>query len=79
MVYKLNYTDKETAIADLIAKEVIDAEMNYLKGTHALVEIGFIENKIGYSYDVMSDNNINFGLAEIFPLNPMHGFLGVKK
>jgi hypothetical protein len=76
MIYKLNYTDKETAIADLILKEVIDTEMNYLKGTHALVEIGIIENKVGYAYDLMSDNIINFGSNEIFPVNPVHGFAG---
>ena len=38
-VYKLIYTDKETAIKDLIAKEVIDDDLNYLQGTHAVVWI----------------------------------------
>jgi hypothetical protein len=41
-IYKLKYTDKETAIADLIAKNVIDVEGNYQQGIHAVVEIGLI-------------------------------------
>lgn len=44
-IYKLKYTDKETAIADLIAKEVyIETEdgLSYEQGIHAIVEIGLI-------------------------------------
>jgi hypothetical protein len=41
-IYKLRYTDKDTAIADLIQKEVIDEEGNYINGTQAVVEIGQI-------------------------------------
>jgi hypothetical protein len=41
-IYKLKYTDKETAITDLIAKNVIDVEGNYQQGIHAVVEIGLI-------------------------------------
>jgi hypothetical protein len=41
-IYKLKYTDKETAIADLITKNVIDEEGNYQQGIHAVVEIGEI-------------------------------------
>ena len=41
-IYKLKYQDKETAIADLIQKEVIDEEGNYINGTQAVVEIGQI-------------------------------------
>jgi hypothetical protein len=41
-IYKLKYTDKETAIADLIAKNVIDVDGNYQQGIHAVVEIGLI-------------------------------------
>ena len=43
--YKLKYTDKETAIADLIAKGVfqeIDDEMLYAEGIEAVVEVGLI-------------------------------------
>ncbi len=42
MIFKLNYPDKQTAIADLIDKKIIDVDFNYLKGTHAVVEIGKI-------------------------------------
>ena len=46
--YKLKYTDKETAIADLIAKGVyqeIEGELIYGEGIHAVVEIGLIINE----------------------------------
>ena len=45
MIYKLKYTDKETGIADLIAKGVyqeIDGEMIYADGIDAVVEVGLI-------------------------------------
>jgi len=94
MIFKLNYPDKETAIADLIDKKIIDEDFNYLKGTHAVVEIGkvvsipatFNENGElltepiyydGYAYDVMSDEEVDFGSFEIFPKNPAHGFAGL--
>lgn len=44
-IYKLKYTDKETAIADLIAKEVyqeIDGELSYGNGIDAVVEVGLL-------------------------------------
>jgi hypothetical protein len=41
-IYKLKYQDKETAIADLITKNVIDVEGNYQQGINAVVEIGEI-------------------------------------
>ena len=44
-IYKLKYTDKETAIADLIAKGVyqeIDGELSFGNGIHAIVEIGLV-------------------------------------
>ena len=44
-IYKLKYTDKETAITDLIAKGVyqeIDGEMIYADGIDAVVEVGLI-------------------------------------
>jgi hypothetical protein len=47
-VYKLKYTDKETAIADLIAKGVyIETEegLAYGEGVQAIVEIGQIIDK----------------------------------
>lgn len=44
-IYKLKYTDKETAIDDLISKGVyqeIEGELSYSEGIHAVVEIGLI-------------------------------------
>lgn len=44
-IYKLKYTDKETAIADLIAKGVyqeIEGELSYSEGIHAVVEVGLL-------------------------------------
>ena len=55
MIYKLNYTDKETAMADLLAKGVyIETEegLIYGQGIHAVVEIG----KIVLVYGTYDDN-----------------------
>ena len=44
-ICKLKYTDKETAIADLIAKGVfkeVEGEMLYADGIDAVVEVGLI-------------------------------------
>lgn len=44
-IYKLKYTDKETAIADLLSKEVyqeINGELSYGNGIDAVVEVGLI-------------------------------------
>ena len=44
-IYKLKYTDKETGIADLIAKGVyqeIEGEKLYADGIDAVVEVGLI-------------------------------------
>ena len=52
-IYKLNYTDKETAIADLIAKGVYvetEDELVYANGTQAVVDIGQIV-KVPGEYD----------------------------
>ena len=100
-ISKLKYTDKETAIADLLAKGVyvevenLDKEITlaYGQGVHAIVEIGLIVlengtydsdfNEItapvyadGYHYDVMSENEIDFGIAKVSPTNPKHKFAG---
>lgn len=50
MIYKLKYTNKETAIADLITKNVIDLEGNYQQGIQAVVEMGLITLQYG-TYD----------------------------
>ena len=95
-IAKLQYKDKETAIADLIAKGVyIETEegLSYGQGIQAVVEIGLIVqvegtydedgNVItepiyydGYFYDVMSEQKIDFGTNEIFPVNCIHAFAG---
>jgi hypothetical protein len=95
-IYKLQYKDKETAIADLIAKGVyIETEdgLSYGQGIQAVVEIGLIvevegtydeEGNVitepiyydGYFYDVMSEQKIDFGTNEIFPVNCIHAFAG---
>jgi hypothetical protein len=95
-IAKLQYKDKETAIADLIAKGVyIETEegLSYGQGIQAVVEIGTIiltdgtyddEGNIitepiyydGYFYDVMSEQKIDFGTNEIFPVNCIHAFAG---
>jgi hypothetical protein len=52
-IYKLNYTNKETAIADLLAKGVyIETEegLSYSNGTQAVVEIGQIA-EVPATYD----------------------------
>ena len=52
-IYKLKYPNKETAIADLLAKGVyIETEegLVYGQGTHAIVEIGLIVDVEG-TYD----------------------------
>ena len=44
-IYKLKYTDRETAIDDLISKGVyqeIDGELSYGDGIDAVVEVGLI-------------------------------------
>jgi len=60
-IYKLKYTDKETALADFIAKDLIDAENNYKEGIQAIVEIGLIVLTEG-TYD----ENLNEITAPIF-------------
>jgi hypothetical protein len=96
-VYKLKYPNKETAIADLIAKEVYTEDLSFGNGIHAIVELGIINltdgiynetgNVItepiyaeGYHFDVMSEQVIDFGLADITNLVnvPKHTFLGYE-
>ena len=80
MIYKLKYTDKAEAIADLTAKGILTAE-GYGQGVHAVVEIGIIAldentNADGYHFDVMADNTYDFGVNLIEPKNPKHAFAG---
>ena len=97
-IAKLKYTDKETAIADLIAKGVyIETEegLSYGEGVQAIVEIGQIIDKEpifdadfnivqeatyldGYHFDVMSEQEIDFGVNATTPTNPKHSFAGYE-
>lgn len=92
MIYKLSYPNKEAALADLTAKGIIiEVEFNgekheaYGQGVAAVVEIGLIVLDIiddqpiyadGYHYDVMSDNEYDFGANLVEPKNPKHAFAG---
>jgi hypothetical protein len=49
-IHKLKYPNKETAIADLLAKGVYIEDLSYGQGTHAIVEIGLIVDVEG-TYD----------------------------
>lgn len=75
MIFKLKYTDKAEAIADLTAKGILTDE-GYGIGVHAVVELGVIENTDGYHFDVMADNTYDFGVNLIEPKNPKHAFAG---
>jgi hypothetical protein len=82
-IAKLKYTDKETAIADLLAKGVyieVENELVYGQGIQAVVEIGIIVIDDvpveGFHYDVMSIQDIDYGVAEIYPVNCVHSFAG---
>ena len=97
-IIKLQYTDKETAITDLLAKGVYienENDLSFGNGIHAIVEIGkiidkepifdadfnIIEEAIylnGYHFDVMSENEIDFGVNAITPTNPKHTFAGYE-
>lgn len=92
IVYKLQYKDKETAIADLIAKNVYNEDFSFGKGIHAIVEIGLIAKTTG-TYDekgiaivepVFYDAYFFDVMSEekiyfeneIFPANCLHSFAG---
>jgi hypothetical protein len=80
-IYKLKYNDKETAIADFIAKGIyveVDSELVYAEGIQAIVEIGLIEEVEGYHYDIMSIQDIDFESNEIVVNNPKHNFAGYE-
>jgi len=68
-ISKLNYTDRETAIADLLVKGVYvqtDEGLTYGQGIHAIVEIGKVVNIQG-TYDengnVLTEPIYNEGYA----------------
>jgi hypothetical protein len=79
-IYKLTYTNKEAAIADLETKGIL-TENGYGNGVQAVVEIGVIAldentNADGYHYDVMSIESYDFGANLVTPKNPKHAFAG---
>lgn len=81
-IYKLKYTDKETALADFMSKGIyveIQSELVYAEGIQAVVEIGLIEAVEGYHYDVMAIQDIDFGTNEIVVNNPKHNFAGYEE
>tara|TARA_R110000744_G_scaffold29068_1_gene69716 strand:- start:83 stop:421 length:339 start_codon:yes stop_codon:yes gene_type:complete len=95
-IYKLQYTDKATGDADLLAKgtyEVVEGEQVYRNGTQAIVYIGqIVEVPATYDdegheltppiyydgvyYDLMTTEEYDFGVNEIFPVDCKHSFLG---
>jgi hypothetical protein len=98
-IYKLKYTNKETAEKNLKAKGVYvvtEEGLTYGTGIHAVVEIGKIVttdgtydeegNELtapiyadGYHYDVMCEQDIDFGSNSIEVNNPKHEFAGHSK
>ena len=101
-IAKLKYTNKATAMKDLIKKGVyVETTFNevtsltYGTGIHAVVEIGQIvltppvieDMQViteatyldGHHFDVMSEQSISFGKAEIEVNNPKHEFAGYNK
>lgn len=87
-IFKLSYTDKATAVADLTTKGIlipIEEGYTYGEGVQAVVELGIIcldptvDPPIfadGYHYDVMADNDYDFGANLVEPKNPKHAFAG---
>ena len=92
-IYKLQYTDKEEGYTDLLAKgtyEVIEGEQVYRNGTQAIVYIGQIveipatetTSAVYYSgvfFDLMTTEEIEFEINEVFPVDHKHSFLGYEK
>ena len=95
-IFKLSFTDKDQAIADLVSKDILiptEEGYTYGEGVQAVVEIGLIMitpptfdeegNELtpavyadGYHYDVMADNEYDFGVNLVEPKNPKHAFAG---
>jgi hypothetical protein len=87
-IFKLTYANKDQAVADLIAKNILvpqEEGYTYGEGVQAVVEIGIIcldptaEPPVyanGYHYDVMSTEMYNFGANLVEPANPKHAFAG---
>ena len=92
-IYKLQYDTKEEGYTDLLAKgtyEVIEEEQVYTNGTQAIVYIGQIvevpatetTSAVYYSgvfFDLMTTEEIEFEINEVFPVDHKHSFLGYEK
>ena len=92
-IYKLQYDSKAEGDADLLAKgtyEVIEGEQVYRNGTQAIVYLGKIVEipatdttppvyYDGVFYDLMTTEEIDFGIHELFPVDCVHSFLGYEK
>ena len=92
-IYKLQYDTKAEGDTDLLAKgtyEVIEGEQVYRNGTQAIVYIGQIVEipatdttpPVYYSgvfYDLMTTEEYDFGINELFPVDCVHSFLGYEK
>ena len=93
-IYKLKYSDKETAIADLIAKGVYTEDLSFGKDIHAIVEIGKIIDKepiFDADFNIIQEATYLDGyhfdvMSEIeinfesitTPTNPKHQFAGYE-
>jgi hypothetical protein len=89
-IYKLVFTDKTQAIAELLAKGIyvqqeIDGETTlvYGEGVQAIVEIGVLydDQEVpqplpGYCYDIMCVQDVDFSIFIVEPVNPKHAFAG---
>jgi hypothetical protein len=87
-IFKLTYTDKDQAIADLVSKDILiptEEGYTYGEGVQAVVEIGLIviDSTVdppiyadGYHYDVMAIEVYDFGTNLVVPKNPKHAFMG---
>lgn len=54
---------------------IIDQEATFDENGNMLTEPTYRE---GYHFDIISDNEIDFGTNEIFPNNPKHTFAGIN-
>ena len=76
-IQRLIFKDQQEAELTLMAKNVIDVELNYINGTQAVVYLGVIDElNPKYCVDVMSLDIITFGANEIYPVNCLHAFAG---
>lgn len=91
-IYKLKYTDRETAISDLISKQVINETNEHTNGTQAVVDIGLIVLEQGIYDDDWNEisspiyaEGYHFDImtrdeisfeSMITPNNPKHTFAG---